>query len=139
MKVTGEHIVHACIGIGFCNLNPFLNNEGPESGFFNFHVRNEVVMLHTDNGQTSFFCIFTFCDNPFKQIVADFCSDLSDISYSNQRWFGDWVKYCGHGDVGYYLGCRFIEHLMESYSLKEIAKFSFSKINKEFKDYARQR
>ena len=62
-----------------------------------------------------------------------------DNKESVQDFFGDWCSYIGHSDVGYYLGCRFVEHLMKSYSLKEIANFSYRKLNKEFKGYARQR
>lgn len=62
-----------------------------------------------------------------------------DNKESVQDFFGDWCSYIGHSDVGYYLGCRFVEHLMKSYSLIEIANFSYRKLNKEFKGYARQR
>lgn len=48
----------------------------------------------------------TWCDNHFEQIKLDFAHDMKTMSVSNQRYFGDWVSYNGHGDVGYYLGCR---------------------------------
>ncbi len=62
-----------------------------------------------------------------------------DNKESVQDFFGDWCSYNGYSDVGYYLGCRFVEHLMKSYSLKEIANFSYRKLNKEFKGYALQK
>ena len=62
-----------------------------------------------------------------------------DNKESVQDFFGDWCSYNGYSDVGYYLGCRFVEHLMKLYSLKEIANFSYRKLNKEFKGYVRQR
>ena len=79
-----------------------------------------------------------WCRKNEAEIKKEYLRRL-DAKESVQDFFGDWCSYNGYSDVGYYLGCRFVEYLMKSYSLKEIAKFSFSKINKEFKDYARQR
>lgn len=62
-----------------------------------------------------------------------------DNKESIQDFFGDWCSYNGYSDVGYYLGCRFVEYLIKSYSLKEIANFSYRKLNKEFKGYALQK
>ncbi|MBQ5592088.1 MAG: hypothetical protein IIU80_04010 [Clostridia bacterium] len=59
-----------------------------------------------------------------------------DARESVQDFFGDWCAYKGHSDVGYFLGCQFIESLIKIYSFKEIANFSYRKINKEFKKYA---
>lgn len=50
----------------------------------------------------------SWCDAHFEQIRADFNADLPTMTFASQRWFGDWVRYENHGDVGYYLGCRFV-------------------------------
>jgi len=55
---------------------------------------------------------------------------------SVQEFFGDWCSYNGYSDVGYYLGCRFVEHLMKNNSLKEIANMSYRRLNKSFTEYA---
>ncbi len=55
-----------------------------------------------------------WCDARFDCILADFCADLPSMTKQNQRYFGDWVRYLGKGDVGYYLGARFVRRLMES-------------------------
>ncbi|MBP3330219.1 MAG: hypothetical protein J6L89_05230 [Clostridia bacterium] len=60
-----------------------------------------------------------------------------DEKTSVQDFFGDWCSYNGHSDVGYFLGCRFIEHLMKSHSLKEIAKMKYMFLNKAFTEYAK--
>ena len=52
-----------------------------------------------------------------------------DAKESVQDFFGDWCSYNGYSDVGYYLGCRFIEYLMKSNSLKEIANFVSYKLS----------
>ncbi len=59
-----------------------------------------------------------------------------DEKESVQDFFGDWCSYDGHSDVGYFLGCRFVEHLMKIYSLKEIANMKYLAINKEYKKFA---
>ncbi len=55
---------------------------------------------------------------------------------SVQDFFGDWCSYNGHSDVGYFLGCRFIEHLMKKHSLNEIANMKYNFLNKGFKEFA---
>ncbi|MGN0570493.1 MAG: GNAT family N-acetyltransferase [Candidatus Fimenecus sp.] len=60
-----------------------------------------------------------------------------DNGISTQDFFGDWCSYNGHSDVGYFLGCRFVRHLMQSYSLKQIAAMPYRKINEEFKVFAK--
>lgn len=79
-----------------------------------------------------------WCRENEPEIKKEYLRRL-DAKESVQDFFGDWCSYKGHSDVGYYLGCRFVKELTESYSLKEIAKFSYRKLNKEFKKYARQR
>ncbi len=58
-----------------------------------------------------------------------------DAKESVQDFFGDWCSYNGYSDVGYYLGCRFVEHLMKSYSLKEIASMNYKTLNQNFSKY----
>ncbi len=70
----------------------------------------------------------TWCDGHFEQILSDFNADLPTMSYQNQRWFGDWVKYRGHGDVGYYLGARFVRFLMKEYSFGEIVNLDIDTV-----------
>lgn len=60
-----------------------------------------------------------------------------DEKTSVQDFFGDWCSYNGHSDVGYFLGCRFIEYLMKSHSLKAIAKMKYMFLNKAFTEYAK--
>ena len=59
-----------------------------------------------------------------------------DENESVQDFFGDWCSYNGYSDVGYFLGCRFVENLMKTYSLSEIADMKYGKINKAFADFA---
>ena len=42
------------------------------------------------------------------------------MTFANQRYFGDWVRYRGHGDVGYYLGARLIRYAMAETAFDEL-------------------
>ena len=50
----------------------------------------------------------TWCCAHIHQMKADFLHDLDTMTRANQRWFGDWARYEGRGDAGYYLGARFV-------------------------------
>lgn len=45
------------------------------------------------------------------------------MAFSTQRYFGDWISYQGHGDVGYYLGCRFVHFILSKYLIDDIISF----------------
>lgn len=70
----------------------------------------------------------TWCDEHFDQIRRDFDADLSAMTFANQRWFGDWVEYLGRGDVGYYLGCRFVRFILEQYAFDSILSFEIDQV-----------
>lgn len=54
-----------------------------------------------------------WCDGHAAQIRASFAAELPALRFETQHYFGDWVSYEGRGDVGYYLGARFVRFLME--------------------------
>ena len=64
-----------------------------------------------------------WCDSNFESIVLDFNADLPTMNQLNQRYFGDWADYGGHGDTGYYIGARFVHYLLDQYRLDEIITF----------------
>lgn len=76
-----------------------------------------------------------WCYKNEYQIKREYLRRL-DKKESVQDFFGDWCSYNGHSDVGYYLGCRFIEYLMKSHSLKEVANMSYKRLDKSFTEYA---
>ena len=41
-----------------------------------------------------------WCEAHFNRILTDFHADLPTMTRFTQRYFGDWVSYCGRGDVG---------------------------------------
>lgn len=74
----------------------------------------------------------TWCDDNFEQILIDFNNDLPGLTQYNQRYFGDWADYCGKGDVGYYLGTRFVQYLRNDYKFDEIIKFDVDSVYKKY-------
>lgn len=55
-----------------------------------------------------------WCDANFDRIKNDFYYDLHSMTRKDQRYFGDWASYYGKGDVGYYLGNRFVRDLLQN-------------------------
>lgn len=73
-----------------------------------------------------------WCDNHFQQILADFYNDLPTMTKSNQKYFGDWVSYNGRGDVGYYLGTKFVQQLCSEYDFEQLIKAKIDDIYQEY-------
>ena len=74
----------------------------------------------------------TWCEEHFQQIASDFSQDLPTMTATDQRYFGDWVRYQGKEDVGYYLGARFIHHLRHKYDLEELIKMNIDGVHQEY-------
>ena len=77
-----------------------------------------------------------WCDAHFNEILADFRRDLKTMTRARQRYFGDWVDYRGHADVGYYLGARFVRSLLSAHELDEIVAFDVESVKKAFARFA---
>ena len=73
-----------------------------------------------------------WCDDHLEEIKADFNRDLETMTLANQHYFGDWVKYNGHSDVGYYLGCHFVHYILSMYEFDEIICFDIDIVTKLF-------
>lgn len=71
--------------------------------------------FHQDSGGW-----LAWCEAHFPQILADFDRDLSAMTRQNQRYFGDWCRYHGRGDTGYYLGARFVRRLLERFTFQRV-------------------
>ena len=73
-----------------------------------------------------------WCDQHFQQICRSFQEDLPLMTSQNQRYFGDWVRYEGHPDVGYYLGTRFIRFILENDSFDRIISYNMEEVQNAF-------
>jgi len=76
-----------------------------------------------------------WCDSHFQQILAEFNADLPTMTRFNQRYFGDWVNYGGYGDVGYYLGTRFVQDLCNKFSLEQLVKMTIDDVYNAYLEY----
>lgn len=76
-----------------------------------------------------------WCCEHESELKKEYLSRLNSKE-SVQDFFGDWSSYNGHSDVGYFLGCRFIRHLMKRYPLKDIANMKYKTLNKSFTEFA---
>lgn len=79
-----------------------------------------------------------WCGTHFAQIAEDFDQDLPAMTRANQRYFGDWVNYQGRGDVGYYLGIRFLRSLLEGRGFEEVLQFSVKTVWEEYRGFVRK-
>lgn len=79
-----------------------------------------------------------WCSTHFAQIAEDFDQDLPAMTRANQRYFGDWVNYQGRGDVGYYLGTRFLRSLLEDRGFEEVLQFSVKTVWEEYREFVRK-
>ena len=73
-----------------------------------------------------------WCEKNYEQILKDFYSDLSTMTRFNQRYFGDWVDYCGRADVGYFLGAKFVQKLCDKYSFEQLINMGIDEVYEEF-------
>ena len=80
-----------------------------------------------------------WCENHCSQILADFCEDLPTMTRENQRYFGDWVNYYGHGDVGYYLGTKFLQVLCAEQDFRSVIHMTLDEIAEAFLSFAAKR
>lgn len=76
-----------------------------------------------------------WCDRNFEMIKKSFCRDLEIMTQENQRYFGDWVRFEGHPDVGYYLGTRFVHYLLKNDCFENIINYTFENVNAEFNKF----
>ncbi len=74
----------------------------------------------------------SWCDEHAESIRRSFCRDLGSMTRENQRYFGDWVSYEGHGDTGYYLGARFVRFLLNSDSFDRIICYDIREVKAGF-------
>lgn len=77
-----------------------------------------------------------WCDNHYQQILIDFHADLPTMTRSNQKYFGDWVNYCGRGDVGYYLGTKLVQHLCNEFRFQELINMTIGDVYQVYLAFA---
>lgn len=77
-----------------------------------------------------------WCGAHLPQMKADFLRDLDTMRRDNQRWFGDWVRYEGHGDAGYYLGARFVDFICRERGFNDILALEEDEVERLYLAFA---
>ena len=73
-----------------------------------------------------------WCSKNIRLIRQSFYDDLDTMTKDNQRYFGDWVDFNGYGDVGYYLGARFVRFLLDYDCFDNLISYDIDSIRKGF-------
>lgn len=74
----------------------------------------------------------TWCEEHLQQISADFSNDLPTMTPSDQRYFGDWVRYHGKGDTGYFLGAKFVQQLCKKHDFERLINLHIDDVYREY-------
>ena len=54
------------------------------------------------------------------------------MTHENQRYFGDWVRFYGYGDTGYYLGTVFVRYLLQYDEFDQIIQYRIHEVDRKF-------
>ena len=95
--------------------------------YFEQALVGDVNYYHQDNNGW-----LMWCESHFGQILADFHHDLPTMTKSNQRYFGDWVSFHGKGDVGYYLGTKFVRWMCGKYDFDRLINLGIDDVYGEY-------
>ncbi len=79
-----------------------------------------------------------WCDENAAAICRAFRRDLDTMTPETQRYFGDWVRFEGQPDTGYYLGARFVRSLLQRDSFDRIINYDFAEVQRQFDRFADQ-
>ena len=77
-----------------------------------------------------------WCDKNVMQIKQSFNKDIENMTPNNQCYFGDWVKFHGYGDTGYYLGALFVRYLLRFDSFDNIIRYSLDEVKEKYRMFA---
>ena len=78
-----------------------------------------------------------WCDAHCAMIAARFAADLGRMTPAKQNYFGDWVRFDGQPDVGYYLGARFVRFILSHDSFDRAIRYGAKEIRAAFDRFAR--
>lgn len=109
------HLWHGCVGKLHQEVNTAyekavlqLYQEG-FAMYFEQLLLNDFNHYHQDKAGW-----LEWCRENEKKLACEFLRCLK-ANESVQSFFGDWVNYCGHSDVGYFLGCELVKYLAQTH------------------------
>lgn len=78
-----------------------------------------------------------WCRKNLREIKHEYLRRI-ECEQSVQDFFGDWSRFMGQPDVGYYLGTQFIRYLLGRYTLKEAASLPCNQLLIEFEFFVNE-
>jgi len=79
----------------------------------------------------------TWCETHLGMIAARFADDLGRMTPQDQNYFGDWVRFEGQGDVGYYLGAGFVRFILTAERFDRVIQYGPAEIRSAFDRFLR--
>ena len=79
-----------------------------------------------------------WCQDNLDIIKQSFYQDIDTMTHDNQSYFGDWVKFRGYGDTGYYLGTQFVRYVMNYDSFDNIINYDIKTVKDYFERYMKE-
>ena len=76
-----------------------------------------------------------WCRSHLDLIRRSFFEDLRTMTRADQRYFGDWVSFEGHGDTGYYLGARFVRFLLQFDSFDRLIRYDSNTVREGYERF----
>lgn len=78
-----------------------------------------------------------WCGKHLGEIAGDFIRDSATMTRTDQRYFGDWAKYKGRPDTGYYLGARMVRFMMKDDPFDRIINYDIGKVRESFASFVK--
>ncbi len=97
---------------------------------FEQEIVGDPEYFHQDTGGWK-----AWCDRHAQRILESFRGDLENMTQESQRYFGDWARFEGHGDTGYYLGTRFVRSLLESNPFERLISWTPEDVQDAFERF----
>lgn len=74
-------------------------------------------------------------DAHLEALKHDFCRDMHTMDSRTQCYFGDWARYRGVGDAGYYLGAQFVQFVLKSYDFDQVISLDLPEVKVLFEKF----
>lgn len=94
-------------------------------------LAGEPELFHQDRGGW-----LAWCRENEPAIKAGYLGRM-EAGEGTQDFFGDWVRFLGQPDVGYFLGRQFVRHLLQKHTLEEVAVLPYAVIEEELTGFLR--
>lgn len=94
---------------------------------FEQEIVSDPEYYHQDNAGWK-----NWCSQNMQLIRRSFYDDLDTMTRADQRYFGDRADFYGYGDVGYYLGARFVRFLLDYDCFDNLISYDIDSIRKGF-------